>query len=848
MKTNFSGPKRRKRRSVFASAAILAVICVFLGASDTSAQGPAANSNASSHESERATQVRALNNSILQLHGQVQENSATPESVRGQASNVLAKRAAALQALITEDPKAALSFAFSAELLTDLAAKFPGSATQLESHGTWQGAIEHWVSDNFTRKQSLSVFRLHAGAQTLDLHFGGREPDLTISHEVRVTGVMLADHVAVMESTVVQPDRSRLSIPVSETQGGRTSFLFPARWSILFLLLSMLSAYRRHFLMATRRVWESGARRVVYVVACVFIVSSSSVGLAQTNACSTTGVQNTLVLLGIPSGVTPPITPQQVSNVFFDTTSGHSLNGYWQEASSGQTSASGTVYGWYTLTGSYSCSTLSQMFSDTMNAAAAAGVNFQNYTRIFFVFPDFSPSCGWEGFAQVGCYSLSTPSGTINSSTAYVMANNLIVRDSGVGLLAHEGGHELGLKHAGSLSYGQEALGAVGSPGTFTAYGDWFSTMGSATLALYSAPHRAEDLGWMSSGSNFQVVQNSGTFVVHPLEGSPSGLQALKVQRGTGNSDWLWLEYRQPIGNYDTSLFGVFSEVYSGALVHYEDPSTGAFTQLLDFTPNDGSWYNPALAAGQSWTDPYSNVSLSVQSATPTGLTLNVDYGAVLCSSAAPTVVVSPLNPSVYPGQSVGYTATVTNNDSSGCPASNINLGSTEPSGWSTSLSSSAVSLQPGQSISLTLGKGAPSGTPAGTYAVNLSAVSNSATSTGLANATVVTPPSVAVSLSVPAASFSRPGIVPITASANNGGVPASGVSVTFTVTTPTGSTATLSGTTGTNGTATWSYKLNSRSAAGLYSVSAQITTGSGSKKVASSILATSNNIMFSVQ
>ncbi len=368
--------------------------------------------------------------------------------------------------------------------------------------------------------------------------------------------------------------------------------------------------------------------------------------------------------------------------------------------------------------------------------------------------------------------------------------------------------------------------------------------MGFLNLGQYSAPHKTEQLGW--TATNYQTVQSSGTYLLEPYETNPAGLKALKIQRGTGNNAWLWLEYRQPVGNYDPT---VSPQVFTGALIHYEDSLTAALhTDLLNFTPSDTSFNSPALIVGQTWTDPYTNLSLSVLSATSSGLTVSVNYGAVPCTSSAPSVAVSPLNPSIYPGQTASYSATVTNNDSSACSSSTINLGSSEPSGWSTSLSSSSVTLSPGQSASVTMGKGAPSGTPAGTYAVNLNVSNNAATGASTANATVMTPPSLAVTVSVSGASFTRPGTVPISASVTNGGAPASGASVTFTVTASDGSTATQTATTGSNGTATWNYHLNAKSPTGSYIVSAQAALSSGSKKTASTQSTTSNTATFTVQ
>src|SRR5262249_41478185 len=157
------------------------------------------------------------------------------------------------------------------------------------------------------------------------------------------------------------------------------------------------------------------------------------------------------------------------------------------------------------------------------------------------------------------------------------------------------------------------------------------------------------------------------------------------------------------------------------------------------------------------WSDPYTNLSLSVQSATSTGLTVNVSYGSTPCTQANPTVASSPFDPSTNPGNSAEYNVSITNNDSAGCSASTFHLGSTLPSSWPTSFSSSSVSLSPGETGSVTMTKTVPSATGPGTYAVNVSAT-NAGTNAYLgnsnANVTVISAPSTTVSLSIPATSY----------------------------------------------------------------------------------------------
>jgi hypothetical protein len=314
-------------------------------------------------------------------------------------------------------------------------------------------------------------------------------------------------------------------------------------------------------------------------------------------------------------------------------------------------------------------------------------------------------------------------------------------------------------------------------------------------------------------------VESNSSYTLQPLETNPAGLQALKIRRGTGNNAWLWVEFRQPIGSYDSTLG---SQVFGGALIHYEDSTTGTHTHLLDFTPETTSWNDPALLAGKSWSDPYSNVSISVQSASASGLGVMVNYGPVPCVAANPSVSISPSNPSAQAGSNVGYTVTVTNNDSSGCSAGAFQMSSSLPAGWATSFGSSSLLINPGQSLSTSMTKSVPAGTPVGTYSVNATASQSTFSGSGGASVTVVQPPSVTVS--VGQASYAPRSNVTMTATVTSGGNAAAGASVTFTLTKPNGATATKVVTAGSNGVAVWKYKLNPKDPNGSYSVRATAT------------------------
>jgi M6 family metalloprotease-like protein len=734
-----------------------AVSVLILGASVAQAQTDSA-----------AGGIRGLNNQVLRLHGEMQRGDArTAAELRRQASAAIAQRAAEMSALIEKDPAQVLSMAFSADVLTDLAAKFPEAAGQLESQGTWQGPAEYWIAD-YPSVSSRTIVKMKSGGQNLEVHFAGPlPPELKCGDNLEVTGIRVGSALAVSDGKVQ---------PMAATTTNTTS--------------------------AT---------------------------------CSTTGVQNTAVLLVTFPGATPPsnITPENVHDMFFGAT-GPSMDGYWREASYGRTSATGGVFGWFTLDSSYAnCGRLDLLRDAAITAATNAGVNFQNYQRIFIVHTDFG--CGWTGLSMGGCTTLNSPTGSFTASASYLDASWQRSQTEGAENAAHEGGHNMGLAHAQSRTYGTEPLGPLGAAGTLTEYGDPFSDMSSSNIGHYTTPHKAEILNWISSGTNYQVVQTSGIWTLQPLELNPAGLVALKVQRGAGNNAWLWVEYRQPIGIYDSTVWPS-----SAALIHYEDSTTGAHTQLLDFTPGTAGMYDAGLIPGSTWVDPYTNVSITVQSATASALTVNVNYGTTPCTHATPTVGAAPANPSVYAASSANYTVSVTNNDSSGCTGSTFGLTSSQPSGWAASFSATSVTLNPGQTGTVAMTQTAPAGTTPATYPVGATAVNGTMTGTGNANCTIMAAPAFSVGISVPSSSYSARQTVSTTAAVQNNGAGVANASVTFTLTRSNGSRVTNTAKTGSTGQATWSYKLGPKDPTGTYSVVVQAASGSQT--------ATSNTVTFIVQ
>jgi hypothetical protein len=108
------------------------------------------------------------------------------------------------------------------------------------------------------------------------------------------------------------------------------------------------------------------------------------------------------------------------------------------------------------------------------------------------------------------------------------------------------------LGHANTCDYGKEALGPLDTAYTAlvdTEYGDNYSTMGFHR-GFYASSHRALYLDWLRPGSDYHEVLSSGTCTIIPTP-EYSRVRTLRIQRSTVPGSWVWVEYRQSIGNID---------------------------------------------------------------------------------------------------------------------------------------------------------------------------------------------------------------------------------------------------------------------------------------------------------
>jgi hypothetical protein len=539
---------------------------------------------------------------------------------------------------------------------------------------------------------------------------------------------------------------------------------------------------------------------------------------------NTLGAQKTLVILvSFADDVTQPFTQATAQSTVFGTTSNYDYENSYQ-----QTTLAGDVTPWVriaTKSTDANCP-YSTIASQADQAATAAGYALSNYSRKVYAFYAQS-SCSWWGLGSVGG----------NPSQAWIQSKWGFT----LPVIGHEMGHNFGLYHAHSLDCGAVSLDGNTANCAASEYGDIFDMMGSSNNTPHFNAFMKERLGWLNAGVSPPLVTVSPqagtqTFTITPTENlRDTTPRALKIVRGgscSSTSDYFYVEARQAKG-FDAFLTN-YPNVPTGVLVHYVSGGSANGSYLLDMTPATSSWGDPALAAGQAFTDPVTGLTIQPVSVGSAGATVNVTYGGAACTPAAPSVAVTPTG-TVWTsaGATATYSVTVTNMDSCGCSATSYDVAAAVPSGWS-AIGSRTASVSPGGKTSASVAVTTAAGASPAFYTVTLDAANVSAPALmTTAGSTVAVASSLGVTVASNRTSYvktKKNGTITatITTAVQNAGVAVSGAAVTVTVTDPAGKATTLSGTTDSTGMASVSYAMNSRTApAGTYQVTSKATIAS---------------------
>ena len=413
----------------------------------------------------------------------------------------------------------------------------------------------------------------------------------------------------------------------------------------------------------------------------------------------------------------PPWTVQEVRDLVFGE-----VSDFFLENSYGQTWLSGDIYGWLRVpvANTVNCE-MYDAAAEAEKMLEAEGIDIYTYRRIVYVFP--SASC--KGFAAVG---------TVGGNPSRIHINGSL----NVKTVAHEMGHNFGLRHSHALDCGNTTLASDCSS---REYGDTMCTMASPDDAFHFNAVQKEFLGWLNYGESPSItpVTNDGLYTIDAYETQNGNPKALKIPKSidpnTGRTTWYFVEFRQPIG-FDTPIaewsdFPYRGDVTNGVEIHLGETDNYNSSYLLHMHPistywevfGKKDWRDPALLVGDFYSDEDAGVTVETISADGNQATIKVSFQAPVCNAANPGVMLTPVDTDTgTPGSTITYQISLTNHDSADCSPSEFEIQMSVPGGWIGVLADSTTNLSPGESMSTTLDVTSSLTAAEGAYSISVSA------------------------------------------------------------------------------------------------------------------------------
>lgn len=616
--------------------------------------------------------------------------------VKSDLLNTVKGRRKTAEALIEENPGQFLRIALSPTLRKSI---IDEGEVNIEQPVTLEGEMEVQIAEDFNNQTAQYFYFLNSAGKRYSLHFADRsEPEVLTGSKVKVLGVAVGNKIAMEKSS------------------------------------------GKHFQVISQKVLPTATVRKVAVI-----------------------------LFNFQNDTSQPATVDKVRRMVFTATLNDpenqtgSVNAFYQENSfsylklQGKNRTDGDIYGWYTI--SYDnepCAYSTWGSAASQIAASKDGFDSASYQHIIYAFPDTSQQpngCKFGGWAQIGG-SLSWSNGWFSMV-----------------LFTHELGHNLGERHSNRYECVDQNAKRVSISTSCTSreYGDPIDIMGSGSYpgAAHMNNYHKGRQGWFEP-ANTLTVTASGTYTLLPLENASNGVQALRIPKDSSN--YYYLEYRQPIGFDGKDQIkpvgcgpideNRISKTYNVVWVRLAPGySVGTKSNVIDTTPYSHDLLScdasdAGLPVDKTFQDSSANITVKTISINSTSATVEVTLGGTpTCTRANPTVSISPLGQWGQAGDTLPYSGTVTNNDSSACSSSTFTVVASLPSGLSASPASYNVSLSPGAGTTNTVNITSSSTMADGSYNFSYTATNSSATSyKGTASATYnvftpdTTPPTASIS------------------------------------------------------------------------------------------------------
>jgi len=293
----------------------------------------------------------------------------------------------------------------------------------------------------------------------------------------------------------------------------------------------------------------------------------------------THGLKTVLYMrVNFPDDLTEPISEADAYNVM------NGVNDFYTTGSYDLTALTATVTPLLTLPQPktyYSYAGTSALLSDARETARRAGFDTDNYDRDIVA------------FTAVRGYDFG--------GLAYVYGKGVWLQSTGVGVTAHELGHNYGLWHANA--WDTTNLTVIGY-GTNLEYGNIYDTMGSGGVAQFNAMHK-NILDWIKD-TDVQIASSNGVYRVFPFD-VPSRVEGRSygtIVRKDGLRDY-WVEFRQ--SNTDNTW------LQNGVLLDWSPwPLSNGGTHLLDTTPGTpNGLLDAAVTIGRTYDDAAAGVHIT---------------------------------------------------------------------------------------------------------------------------------------------------------------------------------------------------------------------------------------------